>query len=139
MLEVVLDTNILVAGLRSSQGASHRLLQTMEAGLWRPVVSPALALEYEMVLKRLSREMGFNFRQMDEFIDYVCSRARLVQIHFRCRPVLPDPDDDRILEVAVRARSPIVTFNTKDFRGADRYGIATLYPSELLSIIGANK
>jgi predicted nucleic acid-binding protein len=52
VLDVVLDTNILVSAFRSSLGASYRLLQTLEQGQWRPVISPALALEYESVLKR---------------------------------------------------------------------------------------
>jgi hypothetical protein len=51
----------------------------------------------------------------------------------------PDPDDDRILEVAVRTGSPIVTFNVRDFRGAERFGIRTMSPFELLGVIGALK
>jgi hypothetical protein len=42
-----IDTNILVAAFRSSLGASYKLLQTLEQRRWRPVISPALALEYE--------------------------------------------------------------------------------------------
>ena len=58
MIEVVLDTNVLVAAFRSSLGASFALLQTLEGRVWRPVVSPALAFEYEAVLKRLAPEIG---------------------------------------------------------------------------------
>lgn len=49
--------------------------------------------------------------------------------------MLLDPDDDRILEVAVRAGAPIVTFNIRDFQGAWKLGIAILLPRELLAII----
>ena len=52
MIEIVLDTNVLVAAFRSNLGASYRLLQTLEERTWRPVISPALAFEYEAVLKR---------------------------------------------------------------------------------------
>ena len=130
MLDVVLDTNILVSAFRSSLGASYRLLQTLEQGQWRPVISPALALEYESVLKRGAGESGLSARDIDDFIEYLCSRGRLVQVYFRWRPLLPDPDDDRILEVAVRTGSPIVTFNVRDFRGAERFGIRTMSPGE---------
>ena len=136
MIDVVVDTNVLVAAFRSSRGASHRLLQTIERRQWRPVISPALALEYESVLKRGVGELGLSLVDIDDFIEYLCSRARLVQIYFRWRPMLPDPDDDRILEVAVRAGSPIVTFNAKDFRGSGSLGITTMSPGELLRIIG---
>jgi len=107
MIEVVLDTNVLVAAFRSSLGASYRLLQTLE--------------------------------DIDDFIEYLCSRSRLVQIYFRWRPTLPDPDDDRILEAAVRTRSTIVTFNTKDFVGAERFGIRVIGPKELLTQIGGKR
>ena len=116
MIDVVIDTNVLVAAFRSSRGASYRLLQSIEQRVWRPVISPAVALEYESVLKRSAVELGLTLEDIDDFTEYLCSRALLVQIFFRWRPMLPDPDDDRILEVAVRTGSPIVTFNVKDFR-----------------------
>jgi putative PIN family toxin of toxin-antitoxin system len=136
MLDVVLDTNVLVAAFRSSLGASYRLLQTIEKRAWRPVVSPALALEYEAVLKRGTAETGLTLQDVDDFIEYLCSRSRLVQIYFRWRPTLPDPNDDRILEVAVRTGSAIVTFNTNDFKGSERFGIRVISPKELLALIG---
>jgi predicted nucleic acid-binding protein len=122
VIDVVVDTNVLVAAFRSSLGASWRLLQTVERRSWRPVISPALAFEYESVLKRGVGEMGLSLLDIDDFTEYLCSRSRLVQIYFRWRPTLPDPDDDRILEVAVRTGSPIVTFNVRDFRGSESSG-----------------
>ena len=136
MIDVVIDTNVLVAAFRSSLGASWRLLQTIEQRRRRPVISPALALEYESVLKRSVRDTGLSLGDVDDFTEYLFSRARLVQIYFRWRPMLPDPDDDRILEVAVRAGSPIVTFNVRDFRGSESLGVRTIIPSELLVIMG---
>ena len=136
MIDVVVDTNVLVAAFRSSLGASYRLLQTIEQRRWRPVISPALALEYESVLKRGVGDFGLSLVDIDDFIEYLCSRARLVQIYFHWRPTLPDPDDDRILEVAVRTGSPIVTFNVRDFRGSEGLGIGTMRPGELLAMMG---
>ena len=95
-----------------------------------------MALEYESVLKRGVRDVGLSLGDIDDFTEYLCSRARLVQIYFRWRPILPDPDDDRILEVAVRTGSPIVTFNVRDFRGSESFGIRTISPGELLTIMG---
>jgi predicted nucleic acid-binding protein len=136
VIDVVVDTNVLVAAFRSSLGASHRFLQTLERRQWRPVVSPALAFEYEAVLKRDVDGLGLSLADIDDFVEYLCSRARLVQVYFRWRPMLPDPDDDRILEVAVRTGSPIITFNVRDFRGSESLGIMTMSPGELLAVIG---
>jgi putative PIN family toxin of toxin-antitoxin system len=136
VIDVVIDTNVLVAAFRSSLGASYQLLQTLEGRQWRPVISPALALEYESVLKRSIEEFGLTLLDIDDFVEYLCSRARLVQVHFRWRPTLPDPDDDCILEVAIRAGTPIVTFNVKDFRGTESLGVVILSPRDLLAKIG---
>lgn len=136
MLEVVIDTNVLVAAFRSSLGSSYRLLQTLGKRPWSPVVSPALALEYEAVLKRHTSDSGITVDDVDDFVEYFCRQAELVQIFYRWRPILPDADDDRILEVAVRSRANIVTFNHADFRGAERFGIEIITPRQLLTAIG---
>jgi predicted nucleic acid-binding protein len=98
MLEVTLDTNVVVSAFRSSLGASFRLLQTLEQRMWRPIISPTLAFEYEAALNRGSEEMSLTLEDIDDFVEYLCSRSRLVQIYFRWRPILRDADDDRILE-----------------------------------------
>jgi putative PIN family toxin of toxin-antitoxin system len=135
VIEVVLDTNVLVAAFRSSLGASYKLLQTLESRVWRPVISPALAFEYEAVLKRGASETDLTLGDIDDFVEYLCSRSRLVQIYFHWRPALRDPNDNRILEVAVRTGSPVVTFNTRDFAGAERFGVKVMGPKELLPLV----
>jgi len=82
--------------------ASYRLPQTVEKRTWRPVISPIIAFEYEAVLKRQIVETGMTAQDVDDFIEYLSSRARQVQIYFRWRPTLLDPGDHHILEVAVR-------------------------------------
>ena len=67
------------------------------------------------------------------------SRSKLVQIYFRWRPAFPNPDDDRILEVAVRVPSMVITFNTKDFAGAEQFGIRIIRPQEMLTLVGGQK
>ncbi len=138
MIEVVLDTNVSVAAFRSSLGASYRLLQTLEDRTWCPVISPALALEYEAVLKR-EGAANVELEDIDDFVEYFCSRSRLVQIYFKWRPTLRDPNDDRVLELAVRAQAAVVTFNAKDFAEAERFGIRIMRPSEMLALVGGLK
>ena len=58
-------------------------------------------------------------------------------VYFTWRPYLPDPKDDLILEVAVAAGAThIVTYNGRDFRGADRFGLMVVTPIELLRQLG---
>jgi len=55
------------------------------------VISPALALEYESVLKRAAGESGLSAPDIDDFIEQLRSRARLVQVYFRWRPMFVRP------------------------------------------------
>jgi predicted nucleic acid-binding protein len=81
-------------------------------------ISVSVALEYEDVLKRPGLVIGFTESQVDQFLDFIFSvSARWASVP-RLRPSLRDPDDERILEVAVQSRSRIVTHNVRDFEGA---------------------
>lgn len=78
---IALDANVLLAALRSSRGASHRLLREMLMGAIPFAVSPAVALEYEDVLKRpgiLGDTPWISLEEIDTILDAVFSRADLV-------------------------------------------------------------
>ena len=48
-------------------------------------------------------------------------------------PALRDPGDDMVLELAVEAGADyLVTFNARDFAGAERFGVRVIAPGELL-------
>ena len=49
---IIIDTNVLYAGLFSSQGASFRVLRMIEKDEIKPVISTTLLFEYEEILKR---------------------------------------------------------------------------------------
>ena len=132
MLQLVLDTNVLVAGLRSRRGASYRLLHHFAEGSFRAHISVALALEYEDVLKRPGLIAGITTEEIDGFLDYLFREGNLEQSVPRLRPSLPDPDDERILELAVQCGATIVTHNTRDFDGAGRFGVRVYAPSDIL-------
>jgi putative PIN family toxin of toxin-antitoxin system len=133
--QFVFDTNILVAGLRSKQGASFRLLQMLADNRILLNVSVALALEYEAVLKRPGLIPGFSEAEMDVFLDYILSVSTLWPSVRRLRPSLRDPDDERILEVAVQCDGIIVTHNRRDFDAALPFGVKIMSPAEVLEAL----
>jgi putative PIN family toxin of toxin-antitoxin system len=137
---VVLDTNVLVAGLWSRAGASFRVLELVRQGRVQPALSVALVLEYEMVLVRRKRELGLRRRDIDAVLDYLCAVGRRQPIHFLWRPALRDPRDELVLELAVAAGCRhLVTHNVKDFGGAERFGVAALTPREFLITTGVER
>jgi putative PIN family toxin of toxin-antitoxin system len=134
---VVIDTNVMVAGVRSRRGASFALLQLVFAGKVEFAVSVSLASEYEEVLMRHQKHTGFSPQEMDMFIDAIYYAANLVEVHYLWRPYLRDPDDDHILELAVAAQSAyLITHNIKDFVGAGRFGVRAITPADFLGLIG---
>ena len=136
MYQVVLDTNVLVAALRSKHGASYRLLSLLGDGRWRPNVTVAVILEYEAVLKRNYTEFGLTEQDIDDLVDALCSRVGLHRIYFLWRPVASDPDDDLIVEAAIASQSAfIITFNARDFPGIEKFGIRCLTPREFLILL----
>jgi len=134
---VILDTNILVAAVRSRNGASHRVLSLLGTGRCLVHLSAALLFEYEDVLMRHAEQHDYSQQDIQDLIDSICALSILHKIHFRWRPALPDPDDDMILELAVASGSKyIVSFNTTDFAGSQQFGIRIVSPRDLLALIG---
>jgi putative PIN family toxin of toxin-antitoxin system len=132
----VLDTSVVVAGLRSNRGASFQILQAVRWGDIRIAVSVALVLEYEAVLLRPGLVPGFAAEEISRFIDGLCHMAKHQQVFFAWRPFLSDPDDDLILELAIAAATPyIITHNISDFTGSDSLGVRAVTPGEVLNLI----
>ena len=136
-LQVVLDTNVIVSGLRSNQGASYRLLELVgRSPKFEINLSVALVLEYEEILRKQARQLGLSVADVSAVIDYFCSVGNQRQINFLWRPLLPDPDDDLLLEIAVESSADcIVTFNVRDFRGTNQFGIDAVTPRVFLQKI----
>jgi putative PIN family toxin of toxin-antitoxin system len=140
MWRVVLDTSVLVAGLRSGLGASARLLGLVADRIVRPLVSTPLLLEYEDVLKRPEhlRAMAITASDVDGFLAALASASEAVEIHYRWRPQLRDAGDEMVLEAAINAHADaLVTHNVRHFVDPARaFGITVVRPAEALKRCG---
>jgi predicted nucleic acid-binding protein len=133
MVRVVLDTSVLVAGLRSRRGASFELISRVGSGMFEVAVSVPLVLEYEDALLRQLVALPFTETDVRSLIDYVCDVAIQQAVFFLWRPLLRDPGDDLVLELAVAARcEAVVTHNVRDFQGAEKFGVEVLTPGRFL-------
>jgi putative PIN family toxin of toxin-antitoxin system len=138
MQRVVIDTNVLVSALRSRRGAAFRLIGLLGDPRWRPIISVALILEYEEVAKREAGRLGLAEWVVDSIIDMFCQLGSRHAIRFRLRPLLRDPNDEFLLELAAASQADfLVTYNVRDFRGSEVYGIRPVTPGEFLTTIGA--
>ena len=138
MKRIVLDTNILIAALMSRHGASFKLLSLIGQEFFETVVSVPLVLEYEDVAKRLSGDkIALSSDMIDDVIDYMCSVSVHQSIYYLWRPLLKDPKDDLVLEVAMNAQADaIITFNIRDFAEASQHDVEIITPKTFLEQIG---
>ncbi len=130
---IVLDTNVLLSGLKSNRGYSYKLLEQLPTRRFEVCISVPLIFEYESVLLNHRKTIGMTESDIKSVIDYLCLIGRKTSIYYLWRPFLKDPFDDHVLEVAVNSKSQhIVTHNTKDFQNVEQFGISVLTPKEFL-------
>ena len=136
MQRVVLDTDVIVTALRSASGGSNAVLGEAARGRLTPLVTPALFLEYEAVLKRPEQRLvnGLGLQNIDRFLAALAAASEAVEVSFQWRPQLSDANDEMVLEAAVNGRADaLITHNVRDFaKGAERFGLRILRPGDLL-------
>ena len=136
-MKVVLDTSVIVSGLRSNRGASNRVLQMAYAKTFQTLATPALFLEYEEVLGRDEhREVhGLSSEKLSDFLIGLADIIEPVRVYYQWRPQLPDTDDEMVLESAINGRADlIVTHNVKDFIVATaKFNVRVISPASLVS------
>src|SRR6202163_3023199 len=136
MRRIVLDTSVVVAGLRTQLGAGNAVLRLVAKRRLVALATPPLFLEYEDVLKRPEHRLarGLAPEAIEEFLAELAALIEPVEVHFQWRPQSGDPNDEMVLEAAINGRAEaLVTHNVADFAVAwERFGIRVLSPPELL-------
>ena len=135
-MRTVLDSDVLVAGLRSDRGASRQLLLAALDQEYALLLSVPLVIEYEAVITRAEhlKASGLTKAEAIMILDALVSVAEPVRLSFRWRPVLRDPTDDMVLETAVNGSAELlVTFNRRHFRGVGKqFAIEVSSPGTML-------
>jgi predicted nucleic acid-binding protein len=113
------------------------LFRLIGGGKFEVCLSVPLLLEYEAVCKRLAGAIPLTEQDLDAVLDYLCQVAHHQMIFYLWRPFLQDPGDDMVLELAVAAGCDcVVTFNVRDFQGAEQFGVRVLSPQDFLREVG---
>jgi putative PIN family toxin of toxin-antitoxin system len=138
-MKVVLDTDVVVAGMRSPSGASAAILRLARQGRVTLLVSVPLAVEYEAICSEAGHRLaaGLSEGEVEIFLDAIVAMAEAVETHFLWRPQLRDPGDEMVLEAAVNGQADLlVTFNVRDFGPVPlRFGIEVMIPRDALERI----
>ncbi len=136
IVRIVLDTSVVVAGLRTRSGAGNAVLRLIATRRLVGLATPPLFLEYEEVLKRPEHLLanGLTLETIDEFLAEFAALIEPVEVRFLWRPQLRDPNDEMVLEAAINGQADaLVTYNIADFALAgERFAIPILQPADLL-------
>ncbi len=142
-MRVVLDTDVVVAALRSPTGASRWLLTAALQKSITILLSVPLMLEYEAVLTRPEHlaVAGLSAREMNAILDAVSGVGMHVGLSFRWRPLLTDANDDMVLETAINGGARLlVTFNVRDFGDVgEPFGCRAVLPREAVQFVRTTK
>jgi putative PIN family toxin of toxin-antitoxin system len=134
---VVLDTSVVVAGLRTRSGAGNAVLRLIAKRQVVALATPPLFLEYEEVLKRPEQRLAHGLAPdaIDEFLAELAALVEAVEVHFLWRPQVRDPSDEMVLEAAINGQADaLITYNVTDFALAgERFAIPILRPTDLLN------
>ncbi|MBD2189819.1 putative toxin-antitoxin system toxin component, PIN family [Pseudanabaena mucicola] len=101
--QIVIDTNVIVAGLRSRSGFAFQLLNLVGTECFDIHLSVPLVMEYRDVLSREGQISYLSLDDVDNLVDFYCQVGIKHEIFFLWRPFLRDPKDDLVLELAVKA------------------------------------
>jgi putative PIN family toxin of toxin-antitoxin system len=130
-LKIVLDTNVLVAGLLSPFGPCGDIVRMVSSGELTLCFDARILSEYREVLMR--PKFRFAEDEIDTLIDFIAMRGQTVAPSPLPKP-LPDPDDEPFLEVAIAGRvACLVTGNRAHFPGRRRQGVKVLSPRAFLT------
>ena len=133
-----MDTNVLYSAFRSRLGASFELFRRLRAGEWTAILSNHLIHEYEEVLKDNASEFGLDLNAVDELLNAICARAEEWPLQLGWNPVLNDPDDEPLVQLAHESSvNCIVTHNARHLAPAAGLGIEVLKPGEFLARVRA--
>ena len=129
-MDIVIDTNVLVAGLLSPFGACGEIVRMISAGDLTLSFDARILSEYEEVLRR--PRFGFEAEKVAAILDYIVYRGRAVAPSPLSHS-LPDLDDEPFLEVTLASQAAcLVTGNQKHFPAERCQGVKVFSPNEFL-------
>jgi putative PIN family toxin of toxin-antitoxin system len=129
-VRIVLDTNVLVAGLLSPFGPPGEIVRMVSSGELELCLDARVLSEYGDVLER--PKVGFDPDSIGALLDFIEHRAQMVASSPLPAP-LPDPDDEPFLEIALACTAEcLVTGNLVHYPEGSRQGVQVLSPAEFV-------
>jgi len=134
-MRVTLDTNVVIAGLYSRNGASYQLLKMVIMGELDYALTPLLVFEYEGKVSEKIRSglLKLTFDECQTVIHALIENGVLIERPYLLGPILKDASDVKVIECAVSGECEvIITFDKRHFPNSvlKKYQLSVLTPGE---------
>lgn len=136
-MRVVLDTNVVVSAHIAPAGSPGEVLTRWMRREFELIVSAAILVEYEQVLRRPHIVARHQMSEADltDVIDDFRDVATLVQVTSRLNVVAADPTDDMFVECAVDGDAAYIVTGSKHFLEVGTYQEIQIVPPEAFLIL----
>jgi len=134
-VRAVIDTNVLISA-QFWRGAPHALFGHIREGDLTLILSPALLAEFAEVIGRpkfqtILRRTG---RPQTQILAELLQLAEMIDPPSLAMPVCRDPDDDKLLALAVAAKADVIISGDQDLLSLGTFhNIRILNSAEVLA------
>jgi uncharacterized protein len=137
-IRAVLDTNVLVSGLVSSQGAPRQLVDDWLADRYVLVSSLYLVQELTRVLTypRIAEHLHLSQTELDTILIALLVRAEIVPGRIELPGVTRDPKDDAVVACAKEGQADYIVSGDRDLLVLDTVdGTRVVTPQQFVGIL----
>ncbi len=135
-MKIVLDTNVIVSGTFWT-GASFRVLQLVDEGKLKLFISPEILKECLRVLASeeiLEKTSEKQYNAGLAAVQKLLLNATVIAPTIRVKAVKEDPDDNKVLEVALAAKVQCLITQDQHLLKLKTYeGVRIVTPEEFLT------
>lgn len=146
LVKVVVDTNIWISSLISSSKTAVGLIDAWEKEIFQLLISEQQIVELAEVILRPKFSLIYRFspEEIKDIIDSISAKAERITLKGNL-DICRDPDDDVIIETAVRGRAKYLVTGDKDIADdkavssyLSQHGITVISLQKFLSLIDKN-
>lgn len=142
-MRVVVDTNVIVSGLRKGSSAPTHIIDLWRDGEIDILASEETISELERVLgyPRVRRLTSYSDERIQMFLEEFRKEAILIKVENKVDVVVNDPTDNMFLDLAVAGNAKyIVSGDTKHLLPLEQYqGIEIVSPASFIAVFSRGK
>ena len=138
MIQVVLDTNVIVSGVISAKGPAYEILKAWEEKKIVLLMTQPILEEIQEVLLRpkIRKRHQMTLEEIGDFCAQIEAFSVLIKPPEKSAKVSIDPDDIMFLDCALSGDAEFIVTGDKELLSLEKFGDTTiLTPAKFLSVL----